>query len=395
MGSTKSTEALSALDPLVALRYSATHRDPFNLVYTLSPAGAYRQGLVKRIEVASVIREDDFGHLDLKVIDIQKEKREFTAMLKLKKLFKTSEVREASIRVRPGDNLGDRTNLREYASLDVDVIDLAGGVVRFSNGLELRKGEERGNKEDIFRSQIRYTIQEHGRKQAKLKPAGIKVLSLFFIDRVANYRDDDGIIRRLFIEEFNRLKASSPHWASQDVTEVHSGYFAGSRPRGGGISWEDTSGQTEKDQEAYDLIMKDKERLLSFDNKVAFIFTHSALREGWDNPNVFQVCTLNQTVSNLKKRQEVGRGVRLAVDQAGDRTHDPQVNVLTVVANESYEQYVATLQSEIVEEYGADEAPPPPPNARSRRTVPFRNSTSWTLISRSYGSASGKGPDTQ
>lgn len=372
MGSPKSIEALAALNPLFALRYSATHREPFNLVYRLTPAAAYRQGLVKRIEVASVIREDALGHLDLQVLDIRKVGRQFTAQLRLKKLFKNTEVREATIRVNPGDNLGDVTNLDEYKSIDVDEIDLAEGLVRFSNGLELRKGEERGSKEDIFRAQIRYTIEEHFRKQQRLEPKKIKVLSLFFIDRVANYRDQDGLIRRIFTEEFERLKVSSPYWSKLAVTEVHAGYFSGTHRRGGDITWEDTTGEGEKDEEAYNLIMKDKERLLSFDSKVAFIFSHSALREGWDNPNIFQVCTLNQTSSNLRKRQEVGRGVRLAVDQSGDRTYDPQTNVLTVVANESYEQYVSTLQTEIVEEYGEGEAPPRPPNARTRREVHFR-----------------------
>ena len=374
MGSQKSIDALAALHPIFALRYSATHRDPFNLIYRLSPAGAYRQGLVKRIEVASVVREDDFGHLGLQVQDIRKVGREFTALLRVKKLFKSSQVKEADVRARPGDNLGKLTNLEEYRGIDVDEISLADGVVRFSTGLELRKGEERGSKEDIFRAQIRYTIEEHFRKQQRLEPRQIKVLTLFFIDRVANYRDQDGLIRRIFEEEFDRLKAAYLFWAKQDVGDVHAGYFAGTRRRGGDVSWEDTSGEGEKDAEAYNLIMRDKERLLSFDNKVAFIFTHSALREGWDNPNIFQVCTLNQSASNIRKRQEVGRGVRLSVNQSGDRIYDPRANVLTVVANESYEQYVSTLQTEIVEEYGAEEAPPRPPNARTRRVVKFRKS---------------------
>ncbi len=372
MGSQKSIEALAALNPLFALRYSATHRDPYNMVYRLSPAGAYRQGLVKRIEVASVVRENDLDHLNLQVLDIRRVGRDFTALLRLKKLFKSSKVKEVDMRVRPNDKLGELTNLKEYDGIEVDEISLADGVVRFSNGLALQRGEERGSKEDIFRAQIRYTIEEHFRKQQRLDPRRIKVLSLFFIDKVANYRDQNGIVRRLFIEEFERLKTAYPFWRSVDVTSVHAGYFAGTRRKGGEVSWEDTTGEGKKDEEAYNLIMRDKERLLSFDNPVAFIFSHSALREGWDNPNIFQVCTLNQTVSNIKKRQEVGRGIRLSVNQNGDRIYDPQVNVLTVVANESYEQYVSTLQAEIIEDYGTDEAPPRPPDARTRRVVKFR-----------------------
>ncbi|MCJ7653071.1 MAG: DEAD/DEAH box helicase, partial [Actinobacteria bacterium] len=212
--------------------------------------------------------------------------------------------------------------------------------------------------------------EEHLRKQHRLRNAGIKVLSLFFIDRVDNYQPEDGVIRRLFTSTFDELKSKYGGWQELTAEEVQAAYFAERRNRAGERFLEDSkSGETERDREAYDLIMKDKERLLSFDEPTCFIFSHSALREGWDNPNVFQICTLNQTASDIKKRQEIGRGVRLAVNQAGDRVREPELNVLTVVANESYEQYVGRLQAEIVEEYGLEGAPPKPANARRRKTA--------------------------
>src|SRR5439155_18709331 len=166
---------------------------------------------------------------------------------------------------------------------------------------------------------------------------------------------------RRFVKAFNEIRAKYAGWKNIDPKQVQAAYFAQKQRKSGVVDMLDTvTGKTKEDEAAYDLIMKDKERLLSFDEPVAFIFSHSALREGWDNPNVFQICTLNQTASEVKKRQEVGRGVRLAVDQTGERVRDEKINVLTVVANESYECYVEQLQSEIQEEYGQEGLPPKP-----------------------------------
>ena len=171
---------------------------------------------------------------------------------------------------------------------------------------------------------------------------------------MANYVGDDALIRRLFDETFDELKAAAwagPEWASLSAAAVQAGYFAEKRRKGGATEVLDSvSGASAADEGAYELIMRQKERLLSFDEPVSFIFSHSALKEGWDSPNVFQICTLKQTGSELRKRQEIGRGVRLAVNQDGERVADEQVNVLTVIANESYETYVAKLQTEIVAE---------------------------------------------
>ncbi|WP_301677239.1 DEAD/DEAH box helicase family protein [Methanoculleus methanifontis] len=367
MESEKAIAALATLDPLMALRYSATHRNPYNVVYRLTPAEAYRQGLVKKIEVDSVIRENAENQPYLRLEAIQTQKRTITAKITVHKLMKSGQVKETAITVRPGDSLEEKTNRAEYASFMVDEINPGAGFVRFANNIELGIGEELGADRDVlFDAQIRHTIEEHMRKQARLNEKGIKVLSLFFIDKVANYASEDGIIRKLFDQAFDDLKARYPGWNELSPSEVRAAYFAEKRRRSGETEALDSvSGETKEDEAAYDLIMRDKEALLSFPGpgddeetrrkkQVSFIFSHSALREGWDNPNIFQICTLNQTVSAIKKRQEVGRGIRLAVDQSGRRLHDNAVNILTVIANESYRRYVETYQDEIAFEYRSE-----------------------------------------
>lgn len=369
-----SVRSLAALNPLVALRYSATHRNPYNLVHRLSPYEAYRQGLVKRIEVASVLREGETSQPFLRLDRIDAKKRTVTARVAVHKLMRTGAVAEKVITVRPDDSLEEKTGRSDYQGYEVDEISPGGGFIRFANNVEVELGGSFGaDKEAIFEAQIRYTIEEHFRKQARLAKHDIKVLSLFFIDRVDNYAPDDGLIRKHFVSIFEKVKTQYPDWADKNASDVQAAYFAQKRRRGGHVELIDSvSGKTAADSAAYNLIMKDKERLLSPNEPVAFIFSHSALREGWDNPNVFQICTLNQSVSEVKKRQEVGRGMRLARNDEGERVHDDRVNVLTVVANESYERYVAQLQSEIEEEYGPGTAPPKPPNARKRRPSNLR-----------------------
>lgn len=359
-------KALAALDPLFALRYSATHRNPYNLIYRLTPYEAYQQGLVKRIEVAGVEQEDDVNPVFIRVDDIQSQKRTLTARVVVHKLMKNGTVKEQSMKMKPGDDLQAKTSLSQYDGYTVDEISLSGDFVRFLNGVEVSKGESRGpDKAAIFEAQIRYTIEEHFRKQDRLRPSNIKVLSLFFIDRVDNYIHEDGMIRHLFNKCFNELKEKYPNYSDTDVETVQAAYFAQRRLKNGEIIYEDSkTGESQKDTEAYDLIMKNKERLLSFEEPTSFIFSHSALREGWDSPNVFQICTLNQTASEMKKRQEIGRGVRLAVNQLGNRVRDERINILTVVANESYAGYVQGLQTEIEEEYGTEGLSLPPTNAR-------------------------------
>ncbi len=367
-------KALAALDPLFALRYSATHRNPYNLVYRLTPFEAYRQGLVKRIEIAGVEEKGSENQVFLRLDEIKVEKRTFSARLAVHKLMKDGTVKEQVVTIKPGDALEEKANRPEYAPFVVEEINAGEGYVRFANGIELKKGEARGaDKQAIFDAQIRYTLGEHFRKQERLRDAGIKVLSLFFIDRVDNYARADGLIRQLFVKAFDEMKTQFSAWRDVEAAKIQAAYFAARRTKSGEVIYEDSkTGESEKDEEAYDLIMRDKERLLSFDEPTCFIFSHSALREGWDSPNVFQICTLNQTASEMKKRQEIGRGVRLAVNQSGDRVRDDKVNILTVIANESYEDYVERYQSEIEDEFGREGLPPKPADARKRGVARLR-----------------------
>ena len=232
--------------------------------------------------------------------------------------------------------------------------------IRFSNGRRLRLGEECGGvREDVWRIQIRHTIKRHLEKELQVRARGIKVLSLFFIDRVANYREYDGggqPVKGKFAEVFEAELAALAKeptyaelaWLKEPMDKLHNGYFAQDKK---GVL-KDTRGDSQADDEVYNLIMREKERLLSMEEPLRFIFSHSALREGWDNPNVFQICTLNETKSAVKKRQEIGRGLRLPVDQAGQRVFDESVNKLYVMANESYEDFAKALQTEYEEECG-------------------------------------------
>ena len=370
MESDLSVKSLSSLSPLFALRYSATHRNLHNCVYRLTPYDAYREGLVKQIEVAGIEDSTDINLAFVEVKKIQSQKTRVTAKLAVHRLQKSGTIKQTTLTVKQGDDLEKKTNLPQYQGYRIREIDLGYNEIHFDNNVILETGETHGaDKKAIFEAQIRYTIEEHFRRQARLKAHNIKVLSLFFIDKVDNYAGENGIIRQLFDKWFNTLKQQDRYseWREKQPEDVQAAYFAQSRKRTGEIVYEDSkTGEAQKDSEAYQLIMKDKERLLSFNELTCFIFSHSALREGWDSPNVFQICTLNQTVSEVKKRQEIGRGVRLAVNQAGKRVHNSELNVLTVIANESYRDYVDQLQTEVIEELGDAASAPKPKNARER-----------------------------
>jgi len=356
--------ALARLDPLFKLRYSASHRELYNLIYRLTPVDAYNLRLVKQIEVASVVQDHDANRAYVQCLSVDAKKTTISARLRLY-------VRGASgpapkVRtVRAGDDLYELTGLDAYEGFVVENLDAGWGEVHFTNGVVVSAGEEMGpDHEVIAQVQIAHTVEEHMRKAYRLRNKGIKVLSLFFIDQVANYTQEDGYIRRAFEEAFDRLRRLDTPWARpyRDVgaAAVQGSYFSEYK----------TESYMESDADAYDLIMRDKEKLLSFEGSpVEFIFSHSALREGWDNPNIFQICTLNRTISTIRKRQEIGRGMRLAVNQEGERVFDEQVNRLTVVANESYREYVDRLQKEYIDEVGSGQEPPQPKNARQRRTV--------------------------
>lgn len=373
MESELSVSALASLNPICALRYSATHRNPYNVVYRLTPFDAYRQGLVKRIEVASVVQQDNENLPFIRVEELNATKRTINAKLAVHKLMASGKIQEKPVTVRSGDDLVDKTGRAEYKGFVVDEINPGSGFIRFANNQELALGGEQGSDRDaIFEAQIAFTIEEHFRRQRRLKEHGIKVLSLFFIDKVDNYTPDDGKLKLMFVKAFDEIKQRYNEWKDVKAADVQNAYFATKTKKSGEIEALDSTGKTKQDDEAFNLIMREKERLLTFDEPVAFIFSHSALREGWDSPNVFQICTMREVGSETERRQQVGRGIRLPVNQNGDRIQDEQINVLTVIASETYERFVAGLQSEIEREYGKDGLPPPPPDRRKRKTIKLR-----------------------
>ncbi len=356
----KSRRAISNLHPMVTLRYSATHRNPYNLLYKLDPIRAYDLRLVKRIEVASIKSEDSFNDAYVKLLKTD-NKSGIKAQIEIHK-DGASGPAPAKIWVKQGDDLfvksGEREAYREgYIVQNIDCTPSA-EYLEFNQGRFLELGQEVGGLgEDVMRAQVFETVEQHLKKERALKGKGIKVLSLFFIDRVANYRiyNDDGTtglgkIGQWFEEAYRELVAKPIYkgLSAFEAEQVHNGYF--SRDKQGRAK--DTRGNTADDDDTYSLIMRDKERLLDTAEPLRFIFSHSALREGWDNPNVFQICTLNESQSAEKKRQEIGRGLRLPVNSAGERVHDETVNRLTVIANESYEDFARSLQSEFEEDFG-------------------------------------------
>lgn len=353
--------AIGNLKPLCTLRYSATHTNLYNLMYSLNPVKAYDLGLVKQIEVDSVMSENAMNEAFVQLESVNATKTKITAKVKID--FNTDKgVVKKSVTVKSGDDLYKLSNQREIYKdgFIIDETDAGNGSISLTNGIMLSVGQSQGGMNDeVMKFMIRKTVEEHLKKEKAYKDKGIKVLSLFFIDRVKNYREYDtngnpvkGKFAKWF-EEVYQHEISKPIFKdllSYTVEEVHNGYF--SQDNKGRIK--DTGGETQADDDTYKLIMQDKEKLLDVNTPLRFIFSHSALREGWDNPNVFQICTLNETKSEIKKRQEIGRGLRLPVNQVGERIFDKNINRLTVVANESYEDFAKALQQEIEQDCGVD-----------------------------------------
>jgi type III restriction enzyme len=363
-------------NPLFSMNYSATHKTSHNLVYVLDALDAYKKRLVKKIEVKGFELKNLGGtnryiYLAGIILDPKKPPR---ARLEIEVKLKSGTLKRETKLLNVNDSLYTESgNLEEYRGMSVAEVDPLRGVVTFSNGLALNTGEACGNvnEDDIRRIQIRETITSHLDKEEKLYSQGIKCLSLFFIDEVAKYRlyGDDGEeitgeYGRVFEEEYaaainERLTSLDSDYqaylAGADIKATHSGYFSIDR-KGRVVNSEAKRGSEFSDDiSAYDLILKNKERLLSLDEPTRFIFSHSALREGWDNPNVFQICTLKHSANVAARRQEVGRGLRLCVNRLGERQDAEAcgeslvhgVNILTVVASESYAGFVADLQKEI------------------------------------------------
>jgi type III restriction enzyme len=353
-------QAIANLNPLCTLRYSATHTVKYNQIYRLDPVRAYDLGLVKRIEVDGITEAENFNQAYIEVKNIRRLKNKITAKLKIDTNVKEG-VSRKDVTVKVGDNLFEKSNGRDLYKDGFIVSEMDAESVGFSNGLTLSRGQKQGGLTDeIMRYEIESTLRNHFDKELHLRDKGIKVLTLFFIDRVANYRSYEdgqavkGKLALWFEETYEKLRTQTKYKGLLEykADQVHDGYFAQDKKG----NWKDSSEgrDTKDDDTAYHLIMQNKEKLLDAKEPLRFIFSHSALREGWDSPNVFQICTLNETQSTLKKRQEIGRGMRLPVDSEGRRVFDTNINVLTVTANQHYEEFAKQLQAEIEEECGVE-----------------------------------------
>lgn len=377
MGGEVTQKALKNFNPLFSMNFSATHVKQHNLVYVLDALDAFNKRLVKKIEVKGFEVKNFRGtdkYLFLEQI-ILSSKKPPMARIEFEIGYNKSINRETRI-VGVGDDLYYLSQqMEQYKGFTVSEIDPIRGTVTFTNGEVIRAGDVVGDisESDMRRIQIRETILSHFEKEEKLYQMGIKTLSLFFVDEVAKYRQYDengdevlGEYGRMFEQEYISVlndyitMFDTPYQeylksTCSDVSRVHNGYFSIDKKTGRSINSELKRGaEFSDDISAYDLILKNKERLLSFEEPTRFIFSHSALREGWDNPNVFQICTLKHSDSTTAKRQEVGRGLRLCVNQdgnrmdadaCGDNVHN--INLLTVIASESYKGFVSALQSDI------------------------------------------------
>lgn len=364
--------ALDAMNPLCTLRYSATHADKHHMVYRLDALDAYERKLVKQIEVAAATIEDAHNKAFVRLVSVSNTRGRISAKVELDVKTATG-VKRQEVTVSDGDDLQQTSKRDIYADFRVGEINTAKGEefleLRYPGGEAfLAVGQAYGDVDALAvqREMIRRTIREHLDKEKVLRPKGIKVLSLFFIDAVERYRQYDadgnavkGDYARIFEEEYRRA-AKLPAYQSlfteidlaHTAEEVHNGYFSIDKKGGWTDTAENNAGNRENAERAYNLIMKDKEKLLAFATPLKFIFSHSALKEGWDNPNVFQICTLREMGSERERRQTIGRGLRLCVNQHGERVRGFEVNRLTVIATESYEQFAENLQKEIEADTG-------------------------------------------
>lgn len=384
----KTEEMLKEFNPLFIIRYSATHKEKFkyNMVYRLDAVDAYNQKLVKKINVKGIEllhnkSEDTYLYLDR----VEISKSDPVAYMEIETKSSTG-VTKKTKKFSAGANLfelsGGLEEYRGYVISEINAQNMSYDIVKFTNGKEITTGQIVGDAEEDYmaRIQIRETIRSHFEKEKEYYKKGIKVLSLFFIDEVAKYKVYDenkkahnGEYAKIFEEEYNNICNEFYNFIDEDYKKyldslngkkVHSGYFSIDKKASKGLSEDeqifidskidDKAEGTSSDEDAYDLIMKDKERLLSLSEPVRFIFSHSALREGWDNPNIFQICTLKKSNSEISKRQEIGRGLRICVNSNGDRMDYREleddffnINNLTVIASESYDSFAKALQSEI------------------------------------------------
>lgn len=357
---------LATLNPLAKLRYSATHKVVRNLLFRLTPFDAYQQGMVKKIEVLSVAEKNDEATLKIELASIQTNggsnpKAKLNIWRKNGDGFKWKETNW----LHPGDNLADKSGNISYRDYTIERIWKSlhdqKFHLKFTNGIELIQQERAADFTGLFRQQLQWLIRRHFEKKKFLTPKGIKCLSLIFIDRVDSYVKDDGIIKRLFREEYaaihREIYGADPSPGQVDAVQGY--YFA----KTGSDEYTDSENSMLKNKEIFDRILREKDQLLSFEDPIEFIFSHSALGVGWDNPNIFNIATLNQSYSDIKKRQELGRGLRICRNQLRQRIYEAEgtkegdeINLLTVVPNETYETFAAQYQEQIKEVYGTADA---------------------------------------
>ena len=365
MDTDNSKQWIAKLQPLFKLRYSATHAVKKNVLYQLTPAESYRLGLVKKLEVLTVSESNDEATLKLEISQVQSTATQVKVKLKLWKLNKTKgrfEFKESGL-LKKDDNLADKSGNESYRDYTISRIyksmtDRKWHVV-FTNGSEIIEGSSSSNKEQVWALQLEWLIRRHFENRNRLRPQGIKNLSLIFIDRVANYMSPERpIIKQLFEQKYRQVYAEfndGKQPADSDVLAAQGFYFAKTTQG----EYTDKEDACRKNKEIFDEILHNKQRLLSFESPIEFIFSHSALGVGWDNPNVFGIATLNESYSENKKRQEIGRGLRICVNQSGERVYDSaetpeeeQINQLTIVPNETYETFARSYQKEYEEQYG-------------------------------------------
>ena len=371
MEGAKTLDSLQAFNALATLRYSATHKTSYNKIHRLDALDAYNQKLVKKIAVRGITVKGLTGTTAyLYFEEIQVSDKPPIARLQFE-IKQNDGIKRVTQKVKKNDDLFILSKgLDQYKHFVVSEINANTNIISFTNGVELQVGEAHGDIDEatLRRIQISETIKAHFEKEKELFQKGIKVLSLFFIDEVAKYRQYDengeqaGEYATFFEEEYTKQvkelmvddSAYSQYLRGIEASKTHNGYFSIDKKTKRLKNPETSKKSLEADDvDAYDLILKDKERLLSLDEPVRFIFSHSALREGWDNPNVFVICTLKYSDNSISRRQEVGRGLRLAVNQYGERMDDPatvhEINKLTIIANESYATFVSGLQKDISE----------------------------------------------
>ncbi len=367
MDTENSVNQIAKLNPLYKIRFSATHKVKKNLIYRLTPYDSYKQGLVKKIEVLTVTEKNDEATLKLELSETQNGKGDPKAKIKAWVQAKSGKIEFKNTKwLKVGDNLGSATNNPSYINYTVTRINKSLRTqkwsVSFSNGTEIFEKQAAGNIQSVWALQIEWLIIRHFTKKQKLTEKGIKCLSLLFIDKVANYVSDDPVIKNIFIEKYKEIYPDfndGKNPTAQHINDIQGFYFA----QTGKGEYTDSESSMRKNKDVFDAILKDKVGLLNYGdevaNKIEFIFSHSALGVGWDNPNIFNIATLNTSYSEIKKRQEIGRGLRISVNSEGQRVYDKsevadedRINQLTVIPNESYETFVTQYQEEIKDVYG-------------------------------------------